>query len=114
MTYKEIAQMLNGTGIPTAYYKFEEGNAPDPPFICFFYAESNDFPADDVNYQKIEHLIIELYADNKDFTLEATVEGALRSSGLVYSRSETYIASERLYEVIFETDVLITEEQNNE
>lgn len=110
MTFKEIASMIASTSLPYAYFSFDEGNAPDPPFICFYYAESNDFVADDTNYQKVESLIIELYTSNKDFTVEKTVEDVLRSSGLVYSRSETYIASERLYEVIYETDVLITEE----
>ena len=65
------------------------------------------------NYQKVEHLIVELYTKNKDFTLEASLEGVLSSYGLVYTRSEQYIGSERMWEVVYETDVIITEELTN-
>lgn len=108
MTRTEIANILEGLGLPVAYYAFPEtGQAP--PFICYFYSAGNDFLAENTNYQKIDHLVIELYTDNKDFALEASVEEALNNAGLVYARSETYIDSERLYEVVFETDVVITE-----
>lgn len=110
MTYKLISDMLDEAKVPTAYHHFDEGYAPDPPFICFFYPESNDFIADDTNYQHVEHLVIELYTDNKDFNAEKAVRDVLNSHGLIYARSEDYIATERLYEVVFETDVIITEE----
>lgn len=110
MTYKQIAQMIDGIGLPYAYDHFEVGNAADPPFICFYFAGSNDLAADDTNYQKIRPLTLELYTDNKDFSLEETVEAALNGAGLVFSRMESYIDSERLYEVTFSTSIIITEE----
>ena len=113
MTYAEVKTMLAGVNIPTAYYQFPNDTAKAPPFICFFYSNNNDFLADNSNFQKIEHLVIELYTDNKDFTIESNVETALDGCGLVYSRSETYLDSERMYEVIYETDVIITEELTN-
>lgn len=112
MTFKEVSTMLSGVGIPTAYYQFPDDTAQQPPFICFFYPNSNDVLADNSNYQKVEHLVIELYTDNKDFTLEASVESVLAQNGLVYTRDETYLDSERMFEVIYETDVIITEETN--
>ena len=113
MTYKEVATMISGIGIPFAYDHFDEGNAPDPPFICFYFAGSSDFSADNANYQKIRPLTLELYTDNKDFTLEGTVETALNNAGLVFVRSETYIDSERMYMVTFQTEIIITEELTN-
>lgn len=110
MTFKEVNTMLAGINVPTAYHHFAENTGQQPPFICFYFDGSRDQYADDSNYQKIEHLIIELYTDNKDFTLEATVESALASSGLTWTRNETYIETELMYEVIYETDVVITEE----
>lgn len=117
MTYKEVFQMVSTIpmttedNIPTAYYMFPEDDpnnpAPPPPFICYYYPGDNDFKADDSNYQTIRPLTIELYTDTKDFTLEKAVEDKLTSCGLVYSRSESYIESEKLYEVIFETEVVI-------
>ena len=110
MTYTEIASMIASAGFPTAYYQFPDGTEQATPFICFFYPESRDMYADDSNYQKIEHLVIELYTDNKDFTAEAAVEAALREAGLTWTRSEAWLDSERMQEVIYETDVVITEE----
>ena len=114
MTYKEVATLISNTGIPYAYDHFEEGNAPPPPFICFFFDGSGDMSADNTNYQKIRPLTLELYTDNKDFSTEETVEAALNGADLVFSRSETYIDSEKLYEVVYSTDIIITEESTNE
>ena len=110
MTYKEIATMIESIGLPYAYYQFPDGTDQACPFICFFLDSSNDFAADNTNYQKIRRLNIELYTDNKDFTLEQTVETVLNSNGLVYYREETYLDSERMYMVSYETEIVITEE----
>lgn len=110
MTYKEVASMISGTGLPYAYYQFPEGTAQACPFICFYFTRSNDLSADDTNYQKIRQLAVELYTDNKDFATEETVENALNNAGLVYSREETYIDTERMYMVTFTTQVVITDE----
>lgn len=110
MTYKEIATMVASTNIPYSYYQFEEGTAQAPPFICFYFDEGNDLPADNTNYQRIEHLIVELYTEQKDFSLEKTVENTLNNHDIVFRRSEDVIDSEHLYMVVFEGDVVITEE----
>lgn len=109
MTYKEVADMLHGIELPVAYRSFPEGEISGPPFICYYYEGSRDFIADNINYQKIRQLTIELYTDNKDFDLEDVVEAALNSIGLVYSKDETYIESERMYMVVYETEIIITE-----
>ena len=110
MTYKEVATMINSIGIPYAYYQFPDGTAQACPFICFFFSDSNDLAAENTNYQKIRTLNVELYTDNKDFALEETVETVLNSNGLVYDRSESYLDSERMFMVVYTTDILITEE----
>lgn len=118
MTYAQVKTMLStipldtSSTIPTAYYQFPDDTPQKLPFICFFYSNNNDFLADNENYQKIEHLVVELYTENKDFTLEAAVEAVLSANGLVYTRNEQYLDSERMQEVIYETDVIITEETN--
>lgn len=109
MTYQNVATMLNSVGIPTAYHHFDKGSGQEPPFICFFYESSADMYADDSNYQKIENLVVELYTDNKDFALEQRLEGVLRDAGLTWSRDETYISTERMYEVVYNIVVIITE-----
>lgn len=109
MTTKEVAKMIADIGVPYAYYQFPETREATP-FICFFYGGSNDFLADDSNYRKIERLVIELYTKNKDLALETSVEGALASHGLVWSRSEYYVDNERLYETVYETNIIIDAE----
>lgn len=110
MTYKQVADMIKGLQIPYSYYQFLEDTAVPPPFICYYYENNADMLADSTNYQRIENLTIELYTDQKDFELEAAVENALNAAGLVYSREEAYINSERMYEVAFTSSVIITEE----
>ena len=107
MTFKEISEMVEDIGLPFAYYQFPEGTGQQPPFICFYFPENDDFVADNINYCKIEALRLELYTDEKDFALEAEVEAALNEAGLVYSRTETPIESERMYLVSYDTEVLI-------
>lgn len=111
MTFTEVATMIHSIGVPYAYYQFPEGTDQACPFICFYFDSSSDFSADNRNYQKIRPLSIELYTDNKDFTLEKTVEDVLSVNGFVYTREESYIDSERMYLVVFETSVAITEEE---
>ena len=116
MTYKEVAEMINGIGLPFAYDHFDvdqENPAPNPPFICFYFSGSADLAADNTNYQKIRPMTLELYTDNKDFSMEETVEAALNSAGLVFSRLEAYIDSERMYMVTYQTNIIITEEDSN-
>lgn len=107
MTYQGIAQMIETVGISYAYYQFPENSGQEPPFICFYYPNNNDFVADGENYVKVVQLVIELYTDNKDFSLEATLEAVLTEHGLVYTREETYIDSERMYLETYYTEVII-------
>lgn len=112
MTTKEVSKMIADIGIPCAYYQFSKATAKPPPFICFYYPASADFMADNVNYAKINALTIELYTDNKNFDLEQQVEAALIAHELPFSRDETYIGSERMYMVIFNTEVLINADES--
>lgn len=109
MTFKQVAKMIKDIGLPYSYYQFNNGTAVAPPFICYFYTGDNDLLADNSNYQKIENLVVELYTDEKDFANEALIETALNDAGLVYSREESYLDSEKLYMVIYSCGVVITE-----
>ena len=110
MTYKEISELVASVGVPYAYYQFPNDTPQQPPFICFLYEDSGDLVADNVNYQRIRRVSLELYTQTKDFTLENTVETVLNNAGLYYSRSEQYLDSERMNMVIYEFEVVVTEE----
>lgn len=107
MTYKEISQMIAGAGLPYAYYQFPEDTPQAPPFICFFFSNTDDFFADDTNFQRIAQLNIELYTNVKDFELEASLEEILTNQNLTYYKEESYIDSEKLYQIAYEMEVII-------
>ena len=107
MTHKEIATMVKSMGLPFAYYQFPEGTAQKLPYICFFYTYTDDVYADNSNYQRIETLNIELYTKNKDFDLEAVVETTLEANGLTYSKEDSYIDGEKMWQIAYEMEVLI-------
>lgn len=100
---------MDSLGIPYAYYQFEEGTAQPCPFCVFYFPSSDDFLADNTNYQRIRQLVIELYTDNKDFDLEDMIETRLKNSGLVYSREETFLSDEKMYMVTYMTSIAVKE-----
>lgn len=108
MTYQNVATLIDSIGLPFAYYQFTEDTAQPCPFICFYYPGDNDFIADNANYAAIRELTIELYTDEKDFSTEATVEGVLTAAGLVWTKMESYIDQEKMFMTTYETEVLIT------
>ena len=97
----ELTALLKELGIPFAYDHFAEGESPDPPFLCYLLPESRNFAADGRVYHKITEARLELYTDYKDLTLERSVESVLDAHGIFYEKSETWIESEKLYEVLF-------------
>lgn len=110
MTTEAIAALVGSFGIPYAYHHFSEDSGQEPPFAVFYFEESADMYADDANYQNIMNLSIEVYTDNKDFALEKTVETALKGAGLTWTKTESYLDDEQMYEELYETTVIITEE----
>ena len=44
---------------------------------------------------------IELYTDIKDLDVEQRIEAVLDQHGIFYAKSEVWIESERLYEVLY-------------
>lgn len=105
MTHEEVMQMLSEMGIPFAYDHFAEGESPDPPFICFLFPGSENFSADNIVYSAFENLNIELYTDEKNPELESAVEDVLNSHELFWQKSEVWIESEKLYEVLYRMTV---------
>ena len=98
---EKILSILRGLGIPFAYDRFAQGESPDPPFICYLIPASDNFSADGKVYYKIDQFNIELYTDLKDLSLERKVEKALDDASSFYNKSETWIESESLYEVLY-------------
>ena len=105
MTLEELARMLEKTGFPFAYDHFAEGESTDPPFICYLLPGSDNFAADGRVYFRISEVRIELYTDRKDPGTEALVETVLDDAGIFYNKSEAWIQSEKLYEVLYSMEL---------
>lgn len=105
MSHEEVMKMVGEMGLPFAYDHFVEGEAPEPPFLVFLYPKADNFAADGIAYFKINQLDIELYTDLKQPELEETIEAVLLKYGIFYEKTETWIESEKLYEVLYEMKV---------
>ena len=90
MTYDDVITMLEEAGLPLAYDHFAEGESPDPPFLVFLYPGSDNMFADDTVFKKIDELI----------------EDILIAHDLPYEKSEVWIESEKLYEVLYQTQII--------
>ena len=101
MTIENLVEMLQEMEIPFAYDHFAEGESPEPPFICYLLPGSNNFAADGKVYFRINQVRIELYTDSKDLSVERKVEMVLDEHEIFYNKSETWIQSEKLYEVMY-------------
>lgn len=98
---EEVIKILKEIGIPFAYDHFAEGESPSPPFICYLTPGTDNFAADGIAYLKVNEINIELYTDFKDLSVERKVESVLDKSGIYYEKLETWIDSEKLYEVLY-------------
>lgn len=102
---EELLSILGETQIPFAYDHFVEGESPDPPFICYLLPGSNNFAADGKVYYKISQVNIELYTDRKDPAVEQKLEDALDAASIFYNKTEVWIDSEKLYEVLYQFEM---------
>ena len=111
VTQSQIEQMLVGMGIPVTYHHFETEQGQEPPFLVYLFPESDNMAADNRVYQKLSELNVEIYTDVKSVELESRMEKILDEAGLFWDKTEIWIESERLYEVLYEMEVLMDEEK---
>ena len=96
-----LIEIIEEMGIPFAYDHFAEGESPSPPFLCYLIPANDNFAADGRAYFKANEVHIELYTDKKDIDIENQVEVVLDLHGIFYDRTEVWIESESLYEVLY-------------
>lgn len=105
MTYEEINEMMQEIGMPFAYHHFAEGESPKPPFFIFLSPGEDTFGADNLMYHSFKQLDVELYTDEKSPDTEIRVEEVLTQHNIYYTKTESWIESEKLYEVLYEMEV---------
>lgn len=104
MTQAELYQELSKIGYPLAYSHFEEYQ--ETPYMVYLFSYSSDLIADNRNYKDISNFSIELYTDKKDLVAEKKVEDKLKELELPYFKSETWIESESVFQVLYEIQLI--------
>lgn len=107
MKLSELKTVLDGSGIPFAYYSWPVGKAPALPWGVYLETYGRSFGADNVAYSTARHMQIELYSAGKDPALEKQLEDALTAASIFYEKTdETYLEDEKCFEAIYELEVL--------
>ncbi|USK46347.1 hypothetical protein [Cytobacillus oceanisediminis] len=109
MTLIELRQILELTRLPVAYSHWtatENNPVPAPPYICYLAEGSANMMADNMAFQKITDVNIELYTSKKDLAAEAALEKVLDDHKIPYESSETFIDSEKLFQKFYEVRLI--------
>ena len=104
MTQAELYQALKSLGMPVAYGSFS--SPVSPPFITYQFAYNSDMMADNQNYVEISNFQVELYTNKKDLAVEKLVQDKLKKLGLPYSKVEAWLDDEKLFQVIYEIQLI--------
>ena len=92
--------LLKSTGLPVAYHHFT--SPPSPPYIVYLFAYSSNFGADNKVHSQADNYQVELYTTKKDPVSEKLIEDLFDEHDIYWEKSETYIESEGLYQVLYE------------
>ena len=92
--------LLKSTGLPVAYHHFT--SPPSPPYVVYLFAYNTNFGADNKVYSGAKNFQVELYTKTKDPTSEALIESLFDANEIYWEKTETYIESEGLLQVLYE------------
>ena len=96
-----ILNSIEGFEGKVAYRFFPEGEAPNPPFICYLEVQTDNFTADNKVYRKCQEMDIEFYSDYKDVHSEELIEQALFDNEIIWEKYEEYIKDEKMFEIVY-------------
>ena len=95
-----LFQLLKTTKLPVAYHHFT--SPPSPPYIVYLFSYNSNFGADNKVYDAAKNFQVELYTKTKDLASEKLIEDALNGADVYWEKTEMYIESEGLYQVLYE------------
>lgn len=110
MKLAELYTLLKQTGYPVAYHHFvsdPKNPPPPPPFIVYWVPNSSSYGADTSKALIRNNTVhVELYTVKKDLDAEAKIENVLDGAGIQYEKTETWIDSQKLFQVVYEFDLI--------
>ncbi len=92
--------LLKTTKLPVAYHHFV--SPPSPPYIVYLFSYSSNLGADNKVYKEFKNFQVELYTNKKDTASEKLIEDVFGANSIYWEKTETYIDSEGLYQVLYE------------
>lgn len=102
MTIKAILESVLGAD-RVAFLEFPE--KVEPPYAVYYSTGADTFAADNIAYYQSIPINVEVYTDRKDLALEKQIEAALTTNEIFYTKTETGIPSEKVYQVLYEIEV---------
>lgn len=102
MTLQELYTQLKILQLPVQYYMFQEGQAPDLPYIIYFNPSEQHANADNLTFHVNKDVIVEVYSEFKDLSLEEKLKELFDKNKLTYTFQEMYLKEERMYMVAYQ------------
>jgi len=103
MQADELYTLLKTTGLPVAYHAFKK--PPSLPYLVYLFTFSDNFGADNKVHSRADVYQVELYTVKKDPVIETKLEAALDGAELYWDKSETFIESEDMYQILYEIEI---------
>jgi len=104
VTQAQLFAALRTLGMNVAYGSFDEPTKP--PFLTYHFTVGADVMADNRNYAEVAGFSIELYTVKKDLPREKLVEDLLKANRLPYSKTGTWIESEKMWQTAYTVQLL--------
>lgn len=104
LTYTDLIRAIRDTGLPCTYSYFVK--PPPLPYTVIQYAYGSDFIADNQNYTEVGNYQLELYHVAKDPLTEKLIENKLRELRLPFRKSEMFLDTEELYQIVYEIQLI--------
>ena len=92
--------LLKTTNLPVAYHHFT--SPLSPPYVVYLFSYSSNFGADNKVHNQADNYQVELYTTKKDPTSETLIEDLFDANDIYWEKTETYIESEGLFQVLYE------------
>lgn len=92
--------LLESSNLPVAYHHFV--TPPAPPYVVYLFTYSSNMGADNRVYAQADNYQVELYTKLKDPTSEKLIEDIFDANDVFWDKSETWLDSENLYQVVYE------------
>lgn len=101
-TLQELYTQLKTLQLPVQYYMFQEGQAPNLPYIIYYNPSEQHENADNATLHISKDVIIEVYSEFKDLSLEDKLKQLFNKNKLTYTFQETYLKEERMYMLAYQ------------